>query len=59
MSKSEFLKDPDSPIEVCPDCDGDGFFEIDVSYNTPYGVKELYESESCPNCEGKGMYETL
>ncbi len=43
--------------ETCPYCDGDGFYEVDVSYDTPYGIFEKFDSETCPKCEGEGTVE--
>ena len=40
----------------CPDCDGDGFFEIVVPQdNYITGTQEIFEKEECPKCNGKGV----
>jgi len=60
MSKAEFLKDPEAPIEPCPNCDGDGYFEVVTPQeNHVIGTQEIFEEIECPNCNGKGIYETL
>tara|TARA_Y100000310_G_C20176996_1_gene576284 strand:+ start:43 stop:231 length:189 start_codon:yes stop_codon:yes gene_type:complete len=46
--------------EKCSACDGDGFYEVDVSCDTPYGIFEKFDSETCPECEGVGvLYEVV
>ena len=42
---------------ICPECDGDGFFDIDESYMS-YGVFHgRWSLEKCEDCDGTGKVD--
>ena len=42
--------------KICPDCGGDGYFEIVVPQeNHIVGTQEIFEKEECQKCTGKGV----
>ena len=51
-----FQHEPDKE-EVCPECGGDGFFDIDESSVHEGEVLESYDTEECKKCNGKGKIE--
>ena len=44
--------------KTCPECGGDGYFELVVPQdNYIIGTQEIFEKEECQKCKGKGVID--